>query len=371
MIIAISVLHGFQREIRDKVAGFAAHITVSSYDFNKSLESTPVMKEQSFLQNLKTMEGIHHVQVFATKGGILKTDEQMEGVILKGVGMDYNWESLDKWLVEGRMLELYDSVRSTEVLVSSTIADKLELKLGDDVRMYFVTEGQKQPRGRKFEIVGIYSSGLEDFDAHFLYGDIRQIQRLNNWPEVMVSGFEIMLDDFGQLDKIAAQIKPYIGYNLKIETIKETQEQIFSWLELTDMNVAVILVLIFIVTAFSMISAILILILERTGMIGILKALGANNAKIQGVFILNALYIIGIGLFWGNLFGIGLCLLQYYFQIIPLDVASYYVSAVPIKLDLLLVFVLNIFTLLVCALVMLSPAWIISRISPVKAIRFK
>jgi len=371
MIIAISVLHGFQREIRDKVAGFAAHITLTSYDFNKSLESTPVLKEQSFLHDIKAMEGIHHLQVFATKGGILKTDEQMEGVILKGVGMDYNWESLDKWLIEGRMLELYDSVRSTEVLVSSTIADKLELKLGDDVRMYFVTDGQKQPRGRKFEIVGIFSSGLEDFDAHFLYGDIRQIQRLNNWPEEMVSGFEIMVDEFGQLDDIAAQIKPYIGYNLKIETIKETEEQIFSWLELTDMNVAVILVLIFIVTAFSMISAILILILERTSMIGILKALGANKAKIQGIFIINALYIIGIGLFWGNLFGIGICLLQYYFQIIPLDVASYYVSAVPIKLDLLIVFVLNIITLVVCALVMLSPAWIISRITPVKAIRFK
>lgn len=371
MILAISILHGFQREIREKVAGFAAHITITSYDFNKSLESSPVMMNQSFYPGLDTSKGIRHIQVFATKGGILKTEDQMEGVILKGVGRDYDWKTLEKWLVEGRLLQLYDSVRSTEVLVSTSIANKLELSVGDDIRMYFVSDGQTSPRGRKFQIVGIYSSGLEDFDEHFIYGDIRQIQRLNNWAEDMVSGFEVLVEDFNEVDKVAEGIKPHIGYHLKIETIKETEEQIFSWLDMQDMNVAVILTLIFIVSVFSMVSALLILILEKTNMIGILKALGTNNFSVQFIFFINGLYIIGIGLLWGNIIGLGLALSQIYFRLVPLPVESYYVNYVPIELNPLLIIILNLSVLVFSALVLLIPAWIITRISPVKAIRFK
>lgn len=371
MILSISILHGFQKEIRDKIAGFAAHITITSRSFNKSLEPTPVMMNQSFYPGLDTLEGIKHIQVFTTKGGILKTENQMEGVILKGVGKEYNWEILENWIIEGRLLQLYDSIRSTEILVSTSIANKLKLAVGDEVRMYFVMDGQNQPRGRKFEIVGIYSSGLETFDEHFIYGDLRQIQRLNNWPDDMVSGFEVLVDNFDEVDAITESIKPHIGTYLKPESIRKTEDQIFSWLDAQDMNVAVIMTLIIIVSVFSMISALLILILEKTNMIGILKALGTNNFSIQSIFFINGLYIIGKGLFWGNIIGIGIALLQINFHLVPLPVESYYVSHVPIDLNPILILLINLGVLVFSAAVLIVPAWIITRISPVNAIRFK
>ncbi|MCK4569192.1 MAG: ABC transporter permease [Bacteroidales bacterium] len=371
MIIAISILTGFQKEIRDKVSGFAAHITITSYDFNKSLESIPVLINQPFYPHLDTIEGIRHIQIFATKGGIIKTEDQMEGVILKGVGMDYDWDILEEWLIEGRIPAIVDSVRSTEILISSSIADKLGFSLGDDVRMYFVTEGQKQPRGRKLQVVGIYNSGLEEFDTHYIYGDIRQIQRLNNWNDDMVSGFEVLLDDFDRVEEIGNELKSLIGYHLKSETVKQTQEQIFSWLELQDMNVFVIIVLMLVVSGFSMISALLILILEKTNMIGVLKALGTQDSSIYVIFFFNAAYIIGLGLLWGNIIGLGLCLLQSYYSLIPLPVESYYVSTVPIELPGIFILALNVGTFFFCTLMLIIPSVVISRITPVKAIRFK
>jgi len=371
MIVAMSILTGFQKEIRDKVSGFAAHITITSYDFNKSLESTAVLINQPFYPHLDTLSGVEHIQIFATKGGIIKTDDQMEGVILKGVGRDYNWTIMQDWILEGRIPEYTDSMRSTEILVSSSLARKMKFNLGDDVRMYFVTEGQQQPRGRKFQIAGIYSSGFEDFDAQFIYGDIRQIQRLNNWNEDMVSGFEVLVDDFDRVDEIGMELKTRIGYHLKLETVKQSEEQIFSWLELQDMNVIVIIVLMVVVAGFSMISALLILILEKTNMIGILKALGTLNTSIRKIFIYNAVYIIGIGMLWGNFIGIGLCLLQKYFSLVPLPVESYYVSTVPIDLSLAYILILNTGTFIFCTLMLIIPSYVITRITPVKAIRFK
>lgn len=371
MILAISILTGFQKEIRDKVSGFTSHIVISSYDFNNSLEYTPVMMNQPFYPSLDTINGIRHIQVFATKGGIVKTEDQMEGVILKGVGPDYNWEAVQAWIIEGRLPMIHDSAKTTEILISSTIADKLHFATGDDLRMYFVSEGQKQPRGRKFNIVGIYSSGLEDFDKQYLFGDIRQIQKLNNWPEDMVSGFEVLIDDFTELEEMGEIVKSMIAYHLKSETIKETEEQIFSWLDLQDMNVIVIIVLMVIVAGFSMISALLILILEKTNMIGILKALGTLNISIRKIFIYNAVYIIGIGLLWGNLIGISLCLLQSSFSLIPLPEESYYVSTVPIDLSLGYILILNAGILIFCTLMLIIPSYVITVISPIKAIRFK
>jgi lipoprotein-releasing system permease protein len=371
MIIAVSVLTGFQREIRDKVSGFASHITITSYDFNKSLESTPVSMNQPFYPYLDTLEGIRHIQVFASKGGIIKTGDQIEGVILKGVGRDHDWSIMKGWIRSGEILALSDSARSTDILISSSLADKLGFSMGDDVRMYFVTEGQRQPRGRKFNVRGIYSSGLEDFDAHYVYGDIRQIQRLNNWDEHLVSGFEVTVDDFDRVGEIAREVKSKIGYELKSETVEQTEEQIFSWLELQDMNVIVIIVLMVVVAGFSMISALLILILEKTSMIGILKALGTLNASIRTIFIYNAIYIIGIGLLWGNLIGIGLSLLQYHFGIVPLPEESYYVSTVPVHLSALQILLLNAGTFVFCTLMLILPSYVITRISPVRAIRFK
>jgi lipoprotein-releasing system permease protein len=371
MIVAISILRGFQKEIREKVSGFAAHITITSYDFNKSLESTAVLIDQPFYPHLDTLDGVRHIQVFATKGGIIKTEEQMEGVILKGVGRDHDWTLVQEWVLEGIIPVFNDSVRSTDILISSSIASKMGFSLGDDVRMYFVTEGQKQPTGRKFRVAGIYSSGFEDFDAQYIYGDIRQIQRLNNWNESMVSGFEVLVEDFDKVEEIGETLKSHIGYHLKSETVKQTKEQIFSWLELQDMNVIVIIVLMVVVAGFSMISALLILILEKTNMIGILKALGTKNASIRKIFIYNAAYIIGIGVLWGNVIGIGLCLLQSYFSLVPLPVESYYVSTVPIHLSWSYVVILNIGTFIFCTLMLIIPSFVITRITPVKAIRFK
>lgn len=371
MIIALAILTGFQREIRDKVSGFAAHITITSYDFNQSLESTPVLINQPFYPSIDTVEGVQHIQVFANKGGIIKTKDQMEGVILKGVGTDYDWRIMRKWLTDGRLPRFDEDERSTEIMLSSTIADKLHFETGDDVRMYFVSEEQSQPRGRKFQVVGIYNSGLEDFDAHFVYGDIRQIQRLNNWSEDMISGFEIMVEDFDKLEETGELIKPRIGYHLKMETVKQREEQIFSWLELQDMNVVVIIILMVVVAGFSMISALLILILEKTNMIGILKALGTLNVSIRKIFIYNAVYIIGIGLLWGNFIGLGLALLQKKFSIVPLPVESYYVSTVPIELSWSYLALLNVGTLFFCTMMLIIPSYVITRITPVRAIRFK
>lgn len=371
MIVALAILKGFQKEIRDKVSGFAAHITITSYDFNKSLESSPVLINQPFYSHIDTMDGIRSIQVFATKGGIIKTEDQMEGVILKGIGRDYDWAILRDWVVEGDLPIYTDSVRSTDILISSVLARKLNYSLGDDVRMYFITEGQSQPRGRKFQIVGIYSSGLEEFDAHYIYGDIRQIQRLNNWNEDMVSGFEILLDDFDRVEELGNSLKSQIGYHLKSETVKQTEEQIFSWLELQDMNVIVIIVLMLVVAGFSMISAFLILILEKTNMIGILKALGTKNTSVRKIFIYNAVYIIGIGLLWGNIVGIGICLLQSTFSLVPLPVESYYVSTVPIEISWMFILLLNLGTFILCTMMLLIPSYVITRITPVKAIRFK
>ncbi|MBE9483250.1 MAG: ABC transporter permease [Bacteroidetes bacterium] len=371
MIISVSVLTGFQREIRDKVSGFAAHITITSYDFNKSLESVPILINQPFYPHLDTVQGIRHIQVFATKGGIIKTEGQTEGVILKGVGRDYDWTVLGDWLIEGKIPEYHDSARSTEIMVSSIIADKMMFSLGDDVRMYFVTDGQKQVRGRKFQIVGIYSSGFEELDAQYIIGDIRQIQRLNNWNDDMISGFEILVDDFDEVEEIGNKTRPLIGYHLKLETVKQTKEQVFSWLELQDMNVIVIIILMMVVSGFSMISALLILILEKTNMIGILKALGTLNAGIRKIFIYNAVYIIGIGLLWGNIIGIGLCLLQGHFGLVPLPVESYYVSTVPIDMSWMYILILNAGTFIFCTLMLIIPSYVITRITPIKAIRFK
>ena len=371
MIVAISILTGFQKQIREKVSGFAAHITITSYDFNKSLESSPVLINQPFYPHIDTLEDVRQIQVFATKGGIIKTEDEMEGVILKGVGRDYDWSIMQGWMIEGRIPEYHDSIRSTDIVISSTIADKLGFSVGDDVRMYFITEGEKQPRGRKFHLTGIYSSGLGEFDNHFIYGDIRQIQRLNNWNEDMVSGFEVMVNDFNRLEETGRMVKSQIGYHLKSETVKQTEEQIFSWLELQDMNVVVIIILMVVVAGFSMISALLILILEKTSMIGILKALGANNYSIDHIFFYNAVYIISIGLFFGNLIGIGLCLLQSYFSLIPLSVESYYVSTVPIDLSWILILDLNIATFALCIMWVMIASGVISHITPVKAIQYK
>jgi lipoprotein-releasing system permease protein len=370
MIISAAVLHGFQSSIRDKVTGFAAHIQIDNFDANVSYEQAPVDIDQPFIPVLQDHPGIDRIQAFGLKAGIIKTPDQLQGVVLKGVDHGYDWSFFKDNLVAGDIFSLPGSGKSNEVLISRFIADKLLLKPGDEVRMYFLSGEQAQPRGRKFTISGIYESGLEEFDRSYIIGDLRHVQSLNLWGLDQVSGFEVFVRDFAQVEEIGDMIYSEIGYDLNAQTILDLYPQIFDWLRLMDMNVIIILALMIVVAAMTMVSTLLILILDRTVMIGTLKALGMPNAEVRKIFMINSAYIISRGLFWGNVFGLGVCLLQWYFKVIPLDQASYYMTFVPVHISFLHVLALNAGTFLICLAALMVPGMVISRITPIKAIRF-
>jgi len=370
MIVSVAIVTGFQNEIRDKVIGFGAHIQISKFDSNESMEAQPIDKNQTFYPSFDTVPGIRHIQVYATKAGIIKTDDQMEGVVLKGIGSDFDWSFFKNRIVDGKTFEVKDSVKSKDVIISKLLATRLKLKTGDSIRMYFIMKDQTQPKGRKFHVSGIYETGLEEFDKIYVIGDIAQIQSLNKWTKNQVAGFEVILNDFNDLDEMSEYVYGNIGYELDSKNIEQLNPQIFDWLGLQDMNVIIILTLMIIVAAINMISCLLILILERTTMIGTLKALGAKNVSIRKIFLYTAANLIGKGLLWGNVIAIVLCLVQQQFGIITLPQESYYVSTVPINLNIFHLLLLNAGTLLVCMVILIIPSFIISKISPVKAIRF-
>lgn len=368
MIVAIAIVTGFKNEIRDKVIGFGSHIQITSYDFNSSTEQTPVSTNQIFYPDIETMPSIKHIQVFATKAGIIKTDTDIEGIIVKGVGSDYDWSFFNKYLVEGETFTVNDSTRTNSVLVSEQIARKLKLKLKDKLYIYFI-QNQEQ-KVRKFEISGIYKTGLEEYDKLYVIADIGHIQHLNNWDNDWVSGFELTVNDFDRVDALSDSVYSVIGYDLDCQTIKEIRPQIFDWLELQNINVQVIIILMLLVAGFNMISALLIMILERVNMIGILKALGMTNFNIQKIFLYNAMYMTGIGMLVGNILAVTLCLIQAKYGIVTLNEESYYVSVVPINLNWFYILLLNIGTLAVTTLMLIIPSFLVSRISPLKAIRY-
>jgi len=368
MIVSIAIVTGFQIQIRDKITGFGAHIQIAKFDSNNSYEYSPVSMVQPFYPSLEKKAGIRHIQVFATKAGIVQTADQIQGVVLKGVGPDFDWSFFKDKLVEGRSFITGKAEPNDSVIISKTLASLLKLKTGDPLRTYFIID--KQARGRRFVISGIYNTGLEEFDKLYVFGDIANIRKLNGWDSTQVSGFEVMIDNFKDLDKAGKTVYKNIGYDLDSKTIRELYPQLFDWLDLQDVNVLIILILMVLVSGIAMISTLLILILERTNMIGVLKALGARNYSIRKVFLYNAAYIIARGLLLGNITGIGLCLLQQHFGIIQLPQESYFMSVVPIHLDYLQILALNAGTLLVCVLMLLLPSYIVTRISPIKAIRF-
>lgn len=371
MILAVSVLVGFQKEIRNKVIGFSAHIQIDNFDDNTSFESQPIPADQTFYSDLKATPGIRHIQVFGLKAGIIKTRDQLQGVILKGVGPDHDWDFMKNHLAEGEIITLEDSAASDGILISRLLASKLKIITGDEIRMYFISGSDSQPRGRKFTVTGIYETGLEEFDELYVIGDIRHIRRLNNWEPGMVSGFEVFIDDFENIDDLGEKVYQTIGYDLNAETIVQKYPQIFDWLRLMDINVVIILVLMILVAGITIISTLLILILERTSMIGILKALGTKDRDLRKMFIFLTGRIIARGLIWGNLAGVGIGLLQYYFRIIPLDQESYYMAYVPVSLILWQILLINLVTVVTCLVMVLIPGYIIGRITPVKAIRYR
>lgn len=370
MIISVAILTGFQKKIQTKVIGFASHIQISKFDSNSSFEPNPISKNQDFYPCLDTIKGIKHIQVYAIKAGIIKTNEEIEGVVLKGVDSDYDWSFFKKNIIKGNYPEIKKGEKSKDVLISEQLALKLNFDIGDKVRMYFVTSGDVQPRGRVFNVCGIYKTGLEDFDKLYIFCDIANIQKLNRWSDDQIAGFEVLIDNFKDIDKMLSVVYHSIGYDLDALSIKQLYPQIFDWLELQNMNVVIILVLMLLVSGVTMISTLLILIIERTNMIGILKALGSKNKSIRKIFLYNASYLIVKGLFYGNVFGLLLCLLQKYFRIIKLPEETYYVSAVPINLNLFHILYLNAGAFIICFFMLIIPSMIVSKISPIKTIRY-
>jgi len=368
MFISIAILTGFQKQIREKVIGFGAHIQITRFDENSSFEPRPVSMMQPFYPGLEHVKGIRHIQVYANKAGIIKTKDQIQGVVLKGVGKDFDWSFFKDKIIAGTYFHVPDTGKTNEVLISKSLASLLKLNVNEDLRMYFISGSQTL--GRKFHISGIFETGLEELDNMYVIGDIRHIQKLNSWSPEQVGGFEVLLDDFKDLDRMEKYIYRTIGFSLDAITIRQLYPQIFDWLDLQDINVLIILILMILVAGITMISTLLILILERTNMIGILKALGMRNRNIRKIFLYNAIYIIVTGLFWGNLAGVTLCLIQLKFGIITLPQESYYVSVVPVNLNILNIVLLNTGTLIVCLLMLLLPSYIVTRVSPVKAIRF-
>jgi len=368
MIVAVAILTGFKKEIREKVVGFSGHIQVTKFSETSGPEPQPIEKNQPFYAKLKATKEISHIQAFAIKAGIIKTRDHIQGVILKGIGSDFNWDFFSDKIVEGRTFTVTDTGRTDDVIISRKIANLMDLHLNEDMRMYFIAGNTTL--GRKFRIVGIYDTGLEEFDRLYVIADIHHIQKLNNWRQDQVGGFEVFLKKFDDMDRMGAYVYRQVGFNLDASTIRMLYQQIFDWLDLQDINVLIILILIILVSSTTIISTLLILILERTTMIGILKALGMPNRGIRNMFLLNAGYIVSRGLLWGNVLAIGLCLLQKKFSLVTLSQETYYVSVIPINLSAWNILLIDAGTLLVCYMIFILPSLIISRISPVKAIRF-
>ncbi|MBC7914820.1 MAG: ABC transporter permease [Pyrinomonadaceae bacterium] len=368
MMLAIAIVKGFQTEIREKMRGFSGDILLIPFDLS-STESTPFSLNSDTLKKLKAYPEIEYMHPYAIKPGIINVNNEVEGVVMKGVDKTFNWNFFKKILVAGDVIDFSDSLKAkSQILISQHIANRLRLKVGDTFIMYFL---QQTPRPRRFKIAGIYNLGVEDVDKAYVIGDLSVIKRINDWKDTEVGGYELRVNDFNRLDEINAKVSDNINYRLRSYPVTLWHEIIFQWLALLDINTVVILILMLAVAVINMISALLIIILERTNMIGILKALGSTNWNIQKIFLLNAAYLIGLGLLFGNLLGIGLGLLQNYTHFLKLDQTSYYMSFVPVQLELWDIVLLNIGTITLCLLVLIIPSMLVTRISPVKAIAFK
>lgn len=370
MIVSIATGMGLQQKIRQKVSAFNGHVMISNYDDNQSEVSVePISTNQDFYPTFKGVEGISHIQAVATKAGIIRTEKAFEGIVFKGVGKDFQWENLQEYIISGRIPNLKSNL-NPEVIISQYLANRLQLQVGDKFNTFFMKEEGKLPNLRNFKIVGIYNSGFQEFDATYIIGDIRHVQRINKWQKDQVGAFEVFIDDFSQIKEKGEEIYAEIPPTYNSVTIEEKYFNIFEWLKLFDFNIVVILIIMIVVATINMVVALLVLILERTQMIGILKAVGANNWMVRKIFLYNAGYLILRGLFWGNLIGIGVLLVQKYFGIITLNPENYYVTQAPVAIDIPYIVALNLGTVLICLLVLLIPSYIITKISPVKAIRF-
>lgn len=367
MLVALLILGGFQKTIKDKVFSFAGHMQVTKYTLSNSFDESPISTETDFFQNHQELDFIKHVQGVAYKAGLLKTEEAVEGVVIKGIGADYDTANFASNIIEGRFPNVNSEDYSTEIIISKELAQLLMLDLGEKVIMYFV---QNPPRYRQLEIVGVYQTGLEDFDERMIIGDVRMIQRLNDWSEDQVGSFEVFINDNVDEEEAESIVFDKVDADQFVNLTSKKYPQYFEWLELLNQNVRLFLVLILFVACFNMVAVIFILTMERTPMIGLLKSMGAKNKLIRNIFLMSGLRLTFKGLFYGNLVAIGFSALQYYFHVIPLDQENYYMSAVPILWDFKMIIGLNLLVLVVVLISLFLPVWFIARMKPIKAIRF-
>lgn len=382
MLLTISIVLGFKKEITKKVTGIAADVTISNISYGSNGEQVPVKISNDSLAVLKKLTNIKHIQPTAQKNGIVKTKTENEGVIIKGINGDYDLSYLQTYLQAGRLPKVDSSEVSNDILISESLATKLDLKLDEKFLVYFVVQHELfdsiekvnyikfEQRSRSFKICGIYKTSFSDFDNNLTFADIRQIQKLNYWDSSMVGNYEVRVNDFEKLDEAIDQLNENVGLNYQLISVKDAFSNIFIWLDKLDINGVIIIVLMILVAVINMITALLILILERTNMVGMLKSLGMSNTNVRKIFFYISVRLLSRGLLWGNIIGIGLCVIQYYFGIAKLDSATYYVDKVAIELNWLFYLLLNAGTITVCILMLFLPTLIITKITPIKTLRF-
>ena len=368
MVLAVSILRGFQGEIRQKVVGFGSHMVVTSYAMGNTYEETPIGIDRPEVDRIRQTTGVRHVNFFANKGGMIKTEDQIHGIILKGVDSGFDSTFFASNMVEGRLFSFPDEKAGNEVIVSQTIANKLGIALGDKVRTYF-WQGESY-RARAFEVCGIYNTDLADFDEHYIVGDLRQVQRLNEWDSTLAGGYEVLVDDFRQLDEMSEGVLAQLGYDLTMHTIVEQNPALFAWLNLLDSNIVLIIIIMTMVCTVAIVSALLIMIFEKTSTIGILKALGCNNRSVRRIFLYKSATIIAKGIVLGDAAAWLLGWLQTRFHLVRLDSASYMMENVPVDLNATTFIAISVGSLAVCLLALLLPTSYISHIEPAKTIKF-
>ena len=371
MIISVAVVIGFKASISNKIIGFAAHMQIQAFSNYESIQEKPLLMDDAFVDYLKNRKDLKHIQFTAHKAGVLKTDEQIQGVIFKGVGVDFDTNFLYSSLVEGGMPVFDQKQRTDDVLISSTLSQKMKLEIGDPLRVWFISSEGQNARGRKLWVSGIFNTSLKEFDDAFIVGDIKHVQKLNNWNEDEIGKIEVMINDMDAIEEISKSVYKHIPYNMTVTTVKEQYPQIFNWLDLLDMNVIVILSLLILVASITMVSTLLIIIIERTNMVGVLKALGFRNRSVRKIFLYKASYIIFRGMIWGNIIGLLFYFIQSKFRMIRLDPENYYVDYVPVMLNIYHLLALNAGTFVVCFLMLVVPSYYITRIIPSKALRYE
>lgn len=367
LIVSMAIFEGFKQTILDKIVSQTGHIQILKFDMNNSFETSPLSTQRDFYKQLENQDYISHIQPYTQKPVLLRTDEDLMGLVLKGIDKSYDTLSFKKNLIEGRFIVFDTSNYSKEIIISQNIKDKLRLKVGDDLLAFFL---QDPPRQRKLEVVGVYQTGIEDFDERLVYCDQALLQRLNDWGDTLVGGYEVFLKDFDDIDSVYETIEAESDYDMYLQKVTNTYAHFFEWFSMVNKNVTIFMSVILFVALFNVVSVLLILITERVTMIGMLKALGATNTQVLSIFFQNGLVILWKGILIGNVIGLLFCFIQDKFKLIPLDIETYYMNSVPISWNIPLILMLNFVIIVLVLFILWIPSFFISRIKPIRAIRF-